>query len=103
MNNISWLEKWYKQNCNGIWEHSYGIEIGTLDNPGWYVNIDLRETNYANAHFIEVKDYRSEDDWITCSVVNSTFKGASDSLKLEVIIQTFRNWIEESSLDSYKV
>lgn len=48
MNDITWLEAWYQQNCDGYWEHSYGIEIETLDNPGWHVKIDLRETDYVN-------------------------------------------------------
>ena len=29
------LQKWYKSQCNGDWEHSFGIKIETLDNPGW--------------------------------------------------------------------
>ena len=40
-NLIHWIEKWYKGNCNGDWEHSYGITIETLDNPGWDFTIDL--------------------------------------------------------------
>jgi Immunity protein 53 len=35
------LEKWYRARCNGDWEHQWGVEIGTLDNPGWRVHIDL--------------------------------------------------------------
>jgi Immunity protein 53 len=39
---IIWLQKWYQSQCNGDWEHSYGITIQTLDNPGWslFVNLD---------------------------------------------------------------
>lgn len=29
------LERWYAAQCNGDWEHTYGITIETLDNPGW--------------------------------------------------------------------
>lgn len=28
------LCSWYSQKCNGDWEHSYGVSIDTLDNPG---------------------------------------------------------------------
>ena len=31
------LAAWYSGNCNGTWEHQYGVEISTLDNPGWQV------------------------------------------------------------------
>jgi hypothetical protein len=46
MDTINWLQDWYKQNCDGDWEHSYGINIYTVDNPGWSVNIELTDTNW---------------------------------------------------------
>ena len=33
---------WYKTNCDGDWEHSYGITLQTLDNPGWHLTVDLQ-------------------------------------------------------------
>jgi hypothetical protein len=33
----AWLEQWYFRQCNGDWEHTHGIIIETLDNPGWAV------------------------------------------------------------------
>ena len=42
---INWLQDWYKNQCNDEWEHDYGITIGTLDNPGWDVKIDLIGTS----------------------------------------------------------
>lgn len=44
MNMIAWLSEWYKSNCDGDWEHYYGIKIDTIDNPGWKVDIDLVDT-----------------------------------------------------------
>lgn len=38
---ISWIQSWYKQYCNGDWEHNENIAIYTIDNPGWRVTIDL--------------------------------------------------------------
>ena len=38
---IAELEKWFAENCNGDWEHQGGLKIGTLDNPGWMVRLDL--------------------------------------------------------------
>ncbi len=45
---INWLENWYSSQCDGSWEHFYGIKIETLDNPGWAVEIDLCETELIN-------------------------------------------------------
>lgn len=95
MNQIKWLEKWYKQQCDQEWEHSYGVEIGTLDNPGWYVHIDLMETKYENLVMDKVQYDHGEDDWIVCEIVDCTFKGVGDCSKLDVILQIFRELIEQ--------
>jgi len=35
MDLLEQVEDWYSSQCNGDWEHQYGISIDTLDNPGW--------------------------------------------------------------------
>ena len=95
MENIQWLEQWYQNNCNGEWEQTYGIEIGTLDNPGWYINIGLNETRYAGLVTEEFSYDKGLDDWIRCFIEDGCFKGYGDCLKLGMILQIFRNWIEE--------
>jgi Immunity protein 53 len=32
MNDMS-VEEWYSRQCNGEWEHGFGVEIATIDNP----------------------------------------------------------------------
>ena len=39
MDVLSMVNEWFKSQCNGDWEHDYGITIQTLDNPGWSVDI----------------------------------------------------------------
>lgn len=93
MSNINWLEKWYKHHCNGPWEHLYGIKIETLDNPGWHVEINLNETEYVNLkQKNSIRDMGS-NDWINCSIVDGTFNGCGDCMKLEEIIETFKEWV----------
>ncbi len=36
--------RWYSENCDGDWEHQYGVSVTTMDNPGWDVKIDVAET-----------------------------------------------------------
>ena len=31
---------WYLSQCNGDWEHAYGVKIDTLDNPGWTLEVE---------------------------------------------------------------
>lgn len=94
MNNLEWLEKWYQKNCDGLWEHLYGIKIETLDNPGWYINIDLRETDYANLQINDLNQDNGDSDWIKCSITDGVFRGFGDTLKLNKIIQIFKGWVE---------
>nr|TKK07812.1 hypothetical protein SrhCFBP13529_11555 [Stenotrophomonas rhizophila] len=44
MHALDRLQKWYADQCDGDWEHSFGIRIDTLDNPGWTVSVDLTDT-----------------------------------------------------------
>lgn len=57
---MSELAKWYAEQCNGDWEHTYGIRIETLDNPGWWVVVDLGETPYSD---LRVKG-KSDTEWM---------------------------------------
>ncbi|MCM3133740.1 immunity 53 family protein [Paenibacillus polysaccharolyticus] len=36
METLTWIQHRYDQNCDGEWEHVYGVKIQTIDNPGWY-------------------------------------------------------------------
>jgi len=51
MDTLSELQKWYEAECDGNWEHHYGVKIDTLDNPGWLVTIDLTDTNFGRKAF----------------------------------------------------
>jgi len=60
MNTVTGLQSWYQGNCDGDWEHQFGIQIETLDNPGWLVKINLEGTLQEGVDFPAVKIDRSE-------------------------------------------
>ena len=98
-NSFNWLQDWYYSQCDSEWEHSYGIQIETLDNPGWIIAIDLLETELEDREFQEISVKRSDNDWISCLVKNGKFQGAGGSLNLLEILDIFRKWVEaENSL-----
>ena len=70
------LQEWYLNQCDGDWEHEFGIQIDTLDNPGWLVNIDLFGTDCEGKKFSEVNHETSEDNWYQCCIKNGRFNGA---------------------------
>ena len=51
MDSLTQLQKWYLSQCDGDWEHTYGIGIGTLDNPGWSLKINLVGTSCSGREF----------------------------------------------------
>jgi hypothetical protein len=91
------LESWYARNCDGDWEHRYGITIETLDNPGWAVRIDLAETALAGRPFDDVRIDRSPQDWVRCSVEADVFKGFGGLRNLDEILYHFVRWAEEET------
>lgn len=98
---LAWLQVWYRRQCNGDWEHEYGVKIETLDNPGWSVEINLNETDLSAATFTPIKIDVSEYDWLACSIENNSFRGAGDPSKLEIILDHFRRWaVSQSEIGS---
>ena len=93
MTSLQRLTAWYSKQCNGDWEHSYGFEIGTLDNPGVSLRIDLRDTDLESVPFEEKKDrYESSDEWMICSRTTDQFEGRGAPSRLEDIIEEFLSW-----------
>lgn len=92
MNTLEMIMNWYESQCDGDWEHSFGVKIDTLDNPGWSVQIDLAETNLVSRTFDEIDIQRSERDWIYCAVSNDKFKAAGGIKNLEELLITFLLW-----------
>ena len=94
MNEINWIIEWFKSYCDGDWEHSNGMTIETMDNPGWCVKIWLDGTELADVAFKDIKVNNGKRDWMRCSVKNYIFEGFGDPDKLLDILQVFKNWAE---------
>lgn len=82
------LQNWYLTNCNGDWEHKYGISIDSLDNPGWTVKIDLVDTCLQNLRY-EKQVVNGTFDWLFINIKNQVFEGSGDSSKLTTILTIF--------------
>jgi len=92
METLNWIQQWYKSNCDGYWEHMFGIKIYNVDNPGWAVEIDLVDTPLENKTFEKVQYDHGDEDWIICITKEGAFKGAGDSNKLEELLSIFKKW-----------
>jgi hypothetical protein len=93
MNGLQLLQAWYRQQCNGVWEHSWGIKIDTLDNPGWTIKVDLSDTPLQHAEFEEKWSNRDhETDWLFCRVKDNVFEGHCGIDRLEEMLMVFLEW-----------
>ncbi|UYV13289.1 MAG: immunity 53 family protein [Phycisphaera sp.] len=72
---LSKLMRWYYSNCDEEWEHSCGVKIDTLDNPGWWVKVSLEGTSIDPKSIEPRKIYRDEHDWFECEVLNDPNMG----------------------------
>lgn len=92
------LQQWYTSQCNGEWEHQYGVRIETLDNPGWLVRIDVVGTALEDRPFTEVAEGVGRDKhpdktrWMHCSLRDKTWEGAGDETQLTRLLRIFLDW-----------
>ena len=93
---FSWLQQWYQDYCNGSWEHSYGISLKNIDNPGWSLTVDLEDTQLEYTNFQQIKIDRSEQDWIFCEVKDLKFEARCGARNLPEVLRVFRHWVIEN-------
>lgn len=97
------LQQWYALQCDGNWEHQFGVSIESLDNPGWLVKIDITGTAVENRPFVEIAEgvdannHPDESPWIHCSVRESSWQGAGDQTQLARLIEVFLDWADPSA------
>jgi Immunity protein 53 len=92
---LAWLESWYKSHCDGVWEHTHGIYLETIDNPGWRLRIDGGTTDHRMLEPNSHKTESSEDSWISCNMSEGVFEGFCGPQNLGEMLQLFRRWIEK--------
>lgn len=95
-NVIIWLQNWYKQQCNDEWEHSYGVLIDNIDNPGWRIEIDLKNTALQDKNLEYKLIENSEEDWYSYEVKNNKYFANGDPNKLGFLLNIFRDFVEGS-------
>ncbi len=88
------LQDWYLRQCNGDWEHEYGIKIDTIDNPGWSLQIDLSGTTLTGKTFEKIRRDVDENNWVHCWVAENKFQAGGGPLNLGDLIKEFVEWAE---------
>jgi hypothetical protein len=95
---LYWLVDWYQKHITTDLTSAKRIDLGTLDNPGWALDIDLHNTDLDKRTFTNVKIDKNHEDWIFCSLTNHTFSGNCGPHNCLNMIRLFREWTERSTI-----
>jgi len=95
LNLLKRLQNWYASMCNDDWEHTYGVFISNIDNPGWSLKVELKDTYLYDVKFKDIKIQRDdENDWVLCKVEEGDFQGYGGPENLSELLETFLSWAE---------
>lgn len=86
---INYIQTWYSSKCDGNWEHSYGLDISNIDNPGWKVKINGEHGKKPMTNGYE----NDENDWIDITATESDFIGYGGVDKLNDILISACTWL----------
>lgn len=99
INDLEWLETWYRQQCNGDWEHRKGMllqPLRTCGQHGWQLRIELGGTTaagFAPRHLaLCAIDGVIPRMWLRCTLNSYQFKGEGGDV--EELVGVFRNWVD---------
>jgi len=96
LDDVTWLMSWYLSQCDGDWEHGYGIRIDTLDNPGWRLRVNLEGTPLEGRDLAAVSyNLESDDDWWHAQTREGWFEAACSPLNLVKIVRLFRGFARQ--------
>lgn len=95
MDNLQWLSCWYQVFCDREREHLYGIDIETIDNPGWSIKIALNDTTLSHKCFAPIEREWETGHWLTCYVHNDCFIGFCGLQDLNELLSIFRKWADQ--------
>jgi hypothetical protein len=84
----------YVPQCDGAWEHQYGIKLVTLDNPGWHLTVDLMDTDLEDKPFEPVIRETTSTDWVRCRIQEGQYKGFGGPENLTELIIRFLDWAD---------
>jgi hypothetical protein len=91
------LQRWYLAQCDGEWEHSYGVKIATLESRGWTLKVNLEGTGLASRSFRQPEIRRSSDDWVVCRRDSTQFHAYCGPPNLTEALACFLDWAAEEA------
>lgn len=96
-NVLDWISNWFAAECNGDWESDNIINIKTVSNPGWWITIDLIDTNLEHLELSQELVELSENDWFFYRIKEGKFSASGDLNKVSFLLNQFKEIVEKYS------
>ncbi|GAB2777907.1 Imm53 family immunity protein [Amycolatopsis magusensis] len=96
---FQFLQDWYADQCNGDWEHEFGIRMGTLDNPGWWFEVDLVDTDLEQRVLAKTSAEPGPGRWVWAESDGQKFSSSCDLSSLDGALRLFREFVESGQAD----
>ncbi|MDX3661351.1 Imm53 family immunity protein [Streptomyces sp. ID05-26A] len=90
---FDFFQRWYADQCDGDWEHEFGVRITTLDNPGWHVVADLVDTGLEGRVLTLTKVEPGEGRWVWASSDGERYESSCDQHSLDEALAGFRRFV----------
>jgi hypothetical protein len=91
------LQAWFVAHCDGNWEQEYGVTIGTVEDPGWEVRIDVVGTALAGSVIPRERTARAPEDWFEVWCDGYTFHAVGGPQNLDELLGSFVSFAERHS------
>jgi immunity protein 53 of polymorphic toxin system len=83
------LQAWYAAQCDGDWEHRFGVMIASTEASGWELRVDLAGTSLEGNELARRRSARTPDDWLELWCDGFTFRGAGGADNLDELVGAF--------------
>lgn len=94
------MQSWYASNCDGEWEHEFGVRIATTDNPGWHIKIDVSETDLEGVLVQRERREFPGGGWMIAWSDGSVFQAACSPLSLCHVDAFFEKMAKAAAADT---
>ncbi|MFJ9810320.1 Imm53 family immunity protein [Streptomyces sp. NPDC101158] len=95
---MRYIQSWYASNCDGEWEHEFGIKLATTDNPGWHIRIDVSETDLEGVVVPRERHELPDGGWMITWSDGIAFQAACGPMSLRDVDALFERLAEESAV-----
>ncbi len=92
--NFIWLMYWFWSQCNGDWEHEYGIVLDTTSEGKWKLDISISNSILDGVEFISNDFIANAGNEVECKFDNQSLVVYADTQNIIRVLQSFRAWAE---------